>query len=200
MESNGKSVDRWGRTVGMQTGEIVWGQVGTNGQHAFFQLLHQGTRMVPVEFVAVARPAWADPDHQDLLVANLLAQAEALALGRHPDEEWAEELRVAGMAEEEIAARVVPGDRPSTVIMMPESTPSTLGQLMALHEHRVFVQAAVWGINPFDQWGVELGKAMAGTLADELDPMAPPSRRAPVGVHDPSTDALMARYRALRDQ
>ena len=153
MESNGKSVRLDGSPVTLDTGPIVWGEPGTNGQHAFYQLLHQGTRVVPADFIGFANPHHPYRDHHDLLVANLIAQTEALAFGRdRPDEPW----------------RSFPGDRPSTTIVAPALTPSVLGQLIALYEHIVFVQGVVWGINSFDQWGVELGKELANRITPEL--------------------------------
>ena len=172
MESNGKSVRVDGRPVSTGTGPIVWGEPGTNGQHAFFQLLHQGTRVVPVDFIGVARPNHPYRHQHDLLVANLFAQAEALAFGRAAD------------ASE--PHRDFPGDRPSTMILLEQLTPSTLGQLIALYEHIVFVQGVVWGINSFDQWGVELGKELANRLTPELTGDPDPAR------HDSSTNALVA--------
>lgn len=177
MESNGKSVRLDGRPVGTGTGPIVWGEPGTNGQHAFYQLLHQGTRIVPVDFIGVARPNHPYRHHHDLLVANLFAQAEALAFGRSNPEQ---------------PHRDFPGDRPSTMILLEQLTPSTLGQLIALYEHIVFVQGAVWGINSFDQWGVELGKELANRLTPELTGEPAPDR------HDSSTNALVAWYRERR--
>ena len=153
MESNGKSVRLDGSPVTLDTGPIVWGEPGTNGQHAFYQLLHQGTRVVPADFIGFANPHHPHRHHHDLLVANLIAQAEALAFGRdRPDEPW----------------RPFAGDRPSTTIVAPELTPSVLGQLIALYEHIVFVQGVVWGIDSFDQWGVELGKELANRITPEL--------------------------------
>ena len=159
MESNGKSVRLDGSPVTLDTGPIVWGEPGTNGQHAFYQLLHQGTRVVPADFIGFANPHHPYRDHHDLLVANLIAQTEALAFGRdRPDEPW----------------RSFPGDRPSTTIVAPALTPSVLGQLIALYEHIVFVQGVVWGINSFDQWGVELGKELANRITPELTGGVPP--------------------------
>ena len=153
MESNGKSVRLDGTPVTLDTGPIVWGEPGTNGQHAFYQLLHQGTRIVPADFIGFANPHHPYRHHHDLLVANLIAQTEALAFGRdRPEEPW----------------RSFAGDRPTTTIVAPELTPSVLGQLVALYEHIVFVQGAVWGIDSFDQWGVELGKELANTITPEL--------------------------------
>lgn len=188
MESLGKSVDEHGRPVPAPTGAVVWGTPGTDGQHAYFQLLHQGTRLVPVDLIGFARPAWDPGEQQDLLVANLIAQAEALAFGRTPEEVAAD-----GVAPELVPHRSFPGNRPSTVILAPELTPGVLGQLIALYEHKVLTQAAIWGIDPFDQWGVELGKTLASRVAPELTAAEPP----PLD-HDASTNALIRRYRAMR--
>ncbi|HET9722233.1 MAG TPA: glucose-6-phosphate isomerase [Actinomycetota bacterium] len=188
MESLGKSVDQGGASVPFQTGAVVWGTPGTNGQHAYFQLLHQGTKLVPVDLIGVARPSHDLGEHQDLLVANLLAQAEALAFGR-----TAEEVRADGVPAEQVPHRTFPGNRPTTTILASELTPSVLGQLIALYEHKVFAQAAIWDVDPFDQWGVELGKTLAGRIAPELAAGAAPSLE-----HDASTDALIRRYRRLR--
>jgi glucose-6-phosphate isomerase len=189
MESNGKSVDRQGRALQIQSGPVVWGEPGTNGQHAFYQLIHQGTRLVPCDFIGFGRPAEPLGDHHDLLMANMLAQAEALAFGRTPAE-----LAGEGVSPALIPHRTFPGNRPSNVLLAPSLTPSVLGQLIALYEHRTFVQGVIWGVNSFDQWGVELGKALAMRIAPEL---ADPG--APLG-HDSSTNALIRRYRALRVQ
>jgi glucose-6-phosphate isomerase len=194
MESNGKSVRLDGSPVTMDTGPIVWGEAGTNGQHAFYQLIHQGTTLIPCDFVAVAHPVdeLADPgleQQHDLLVANVLAQPEALAFGKTPEEVEAE-----GVPTLQIPHRTFQGNHPSTVILMDHLTPSTLGQLVALYEHRVFTMGAVWGINSFDQWGVELGKVLAGRIAGELTADEPPVPDA----HDSSTSALIRRYRSLR--
>jgi glucose-6-phosphate isomerase len=189
MESNGKSVDREGRALQIQSGPVVWGEPGTNGQHAFYQLIHQGTRLVPCDFIGFGRPAEPLGDHHDLLTANMLAQAEALAFGRTPAE-----LAGEGVSPALIPHRTFPGNRPSNVLLAPSLTPSVLGQLIALYEHRTFVQGVIWGVNSFDQWGVELGKALAMRIAPELsDP------GAPLG-HDSSTNTLIRRYRALRAQ
>jgi glucose-6-phosphate isomerase len=188
MESLGKSVDEHGHPVPVQTGAVVWGTPGTDGQHAYFQLLHQGTKLVPVDLIGFARPAHDPGDQQDLLVANLIAQAEALAFGR-----TAEEVAADGVPPELVPHRTFPGNRPSTVILAPELTPSVLGQLIALYEHKVLTQAAIWGIDPFDQWGVELGKTLAARVAPELTAAEPPELR-----HDASTNALIRRYRAMR--
>ena len=186
MESNGKRVDRSGREVGVQTGPVVWGQPGTNGQHAFYQLIHQGTKLVPADFIGVVRPAEQVGEHQDLLFANFLAQTEALAFGK-----TAEEVAAEGVAPELVPHRTFPGNRPTTSIVLRELTPSTLGQLVAMYEHKVFTQGVVWGINSFDQWGVELGKALAQRIVPELTSSEPLA-------HDSSTNALVERYRAQR--
>lgn len=188
MESNGKSVDLDGNPVDVATGPIVWGEPGTNGQHAFYQLIHQGTRMVPCDFIGICRAAEPVGDHQDLLMANLLAQAEALAFGKTAEEAAAE-----GIPGAQIPHRTFPGNRPSNVILAPALTPSVLGQLIAVYEHKVFTQGAIWGINSFDQWGVELGKALARRIAPELAA----GDDAPLD-HDSSTNALIRRYRAQR--
>jgi glucose-6-phosphate isomerase len=195
MESNGKSVDRQGRAVPVDTGPIVWGQPGTNGQHAFYQLIHQGTRLIPADFIGFCRPDYRDTpallEHHDLLMANFLAQTEALAFGKSADEVAAE-----GVAPELVPHRTFPGNRPTNTILAPRLTPSVLGQLIACYEHKVFTQGAVWGINSFDQWGVELGKVLATRIAAEL--AAPADGEAGGPGHDSSTDALIRRYRRLR--
>ncbi|MDP6868554.1 MAG: glucose-6-phosphate isomerase [Acidimicrobiales bacterium] len=176
MESLGKRVCHDGSDPETATGAVIWGATGTDAQHAFFQLLHQGTEVVPVDLIGVARPATDDPRARaasDLLITNLAAQADAMAFGRTADE-----LRADGVDEELVAHRTIPGDRPSTGILLGELTPSTLGQLMALHENRTVATAALLGINPFDQWGVELGKQIAGDLADRSAPESELLRRA----------------------
>jgi glucose-6-phosphate isomerase len=188
MESNGKSVTLDGSPVDVATGEIVWGEPGTNGQHAFYQLLHQGTVLVPADFIGFALPNHDLDDMHDLLLSNFLAQPRALAFGRTPEEVAAE-----GTAEAVVPHKVMPGNRPSNAIVAPKLTPSTLGQLVAAYEHRVFTQAVVWGINPFDQWGVELGKVMANQLAPKLQ-----SESAPEYDSDPSTNALVRYLREGR--
>jgi glucose-6-phosphate isomerase len=187
MESLGKSVDERGEPVPVQTGAVVWGTPGTNGQHAYFQLLHQGTKLVPVDLIGVVEPGHDLGAHHDLLVANLLAQAEALAFGR-TDEEVAAE----GVPPELVPHRTFPGNRPTTTILMRRLTPGALGQLIALYEHKVLTQAAIWGLDPFDQWGVELGKTLAGRIVPEL------TGPEPTLEHDASTNALIRRYRAMR--
>jgi glucose-6-phosphate isomerase len=186
MESNGKHVRLDGSTVTVDTGPIVWGEPGTNGQHAFYQLLHQGTRLVPIDFICFARPNHPLQQQHDLLMANLFAQGEALAFGKTLDE-----VRAEGVPEHQQAHRVFEGNRPSTTIVAPRLTPHVLGQLIALYEHIVFVQGCVWDVNSFDQWGVELGKALANRITPELTSDALPS-------HDSSTTALIEWYRAQR--
>ncbi len=188
MESNGKRVTRAGAAVSYDTAPIVWGEPGTNAQHSFFQLLHQGTRLVPCDLIAFSQSLDPPAEHHDVLLANAFAQAEALAFGRAP-----EELRAAGVPERLVPHRVLPGNRPSTFILGERLGPRALGALVALYEHSVFTQAAVWDIDPFDQWGVELGKELADRIAAEL--VAPDE---PALEHDSSTNALVRRYRASR--
>jgi len=188
MESNGKSVTLSGQRVGYDTGPVLWGEPGTNGQHSFYQLLHQGTRIVPCDLIAFARSLNPVGDHQDLLIANVLAQAEALAFGKTADEARAE-----GIEERLVPHRVFAGNRPTNVIFADELTPFALGTLVGLYEHAVFTQGVVWDVNSFDQWGVELGKELAQRIAPEL--VAAPDA---VLAHDSSTNALIRRYRALR--
>ncbi len=193
MESNGKSVRSDGSPVDTETGEVFWGEPGTNGQHAFYQLIHQGTRLIPADFIAVANPAHplqdGDTDVHALFLANFFAQTKALAFGK-----TAEEVRAEGTAEAVVPARVFPGNRPTTSILAPALTPSVVGQLIALYEHIVFTQGTVWGIDSFDQWGVELGK----TLAQQLTPAVQGDEGA-LAEQDPSTKALIAKYLALRE-
>ena len=194
MESNGKRTRRDGAVIdGYTTGPIVWGEPGTNGQHAFFQLLHQGTRLVPADFLAAIHGDDGLGDHHAKLLANLLAQTEALMVGKTEAEARAELTR-AGMDEARIAAllphKVFPGNRPSTTILFDRLDPRTLGSLLALYEHRIFVQGVIWGVNSFDQWGVELGKQLAARILPEL------SAGAPIGEHDASTRALIERVRS----
>ena len=192
MESNGKSVRRDGSPVTYETGEVFWGEPGTNGQHAFYQLIHQGTRMVPADFIAFANPTWAlgdgDADMHELFLSNFFAQTKALAFGK-----TSEEVRAEGTPEAIVAARVFTGNRPTTSIMAPSLTPSVLGQLIALYEHITFVEGAVWGIDSFDQWGVELGKV----LAKQILPAIEGSSEA-LDAQDQSTRALIEYYRANR--
>lgn len=192
MESNGKSV-RWdGTPVTTQTGEVFWGEPGTNGQHAFYQLIHQGTRLIPADFIAVAHPAHplvdtaapGSPDVHELFLSNFFAQTKALAFGKTADE-----VRAEGTAEEIVPARVFSGNRPTTSIMAPSLTPSVLGQLVALYEHITFVQGIVWGIDSFDQWGVELGKKLALEIAPAVA-----GDKAALAAQDPSTRGLISYY------
>ncbi|MCZ4602463.1 glucose-6-phosphate isomerase [Streptomyces sp. Lzd4kr] len=191
MESNGKSVDRDGRPVAWQTGPVVWGTPGTNGQHAYYQLIHQGTKVIPADLIGFANPAGELSDalrgQHDLLMANLFAQGQALAFGK-----TAEEVGAEGVSEEQVPHRTFKGNHPTTTILACELTPSVLGQLIALYEHKVFVQGAVWNIDSFDQWGVELGKV----LAKRVEPALTEGTDVP-GL-DPSTKALVAAYRTLR--
>jgi len=188
MESNGKSVDRWGRKVGTQTGEIVWGQPGTNGQHAYYQLIHQGTKLIPADFIGLVSPAHEIGGHQDIFMANFFAQPEALAFGLTADQ-----VRADGVPEAQVAARTFAGNHPTTSLLVPELSPSVLGQLIALYEHKTFVQGAIWGIDSFDQWGVELGKKLAQAIIPELSAEATPEL-----LHDSSTNSLIQRYRQMR--
>jgi len=188
MESNGKRVDLQGAHVDYDTGPIVWGQPGTNGQHAFYQLIHQGTRLIPCDFIGFCTSLNPLGPHHDLLVANLLAQTEALAFGRTEQEVAAE-----GGPASRVAPRVFEGNRPTTTLFADALTPYTLGSLIALYEHRVFTQGTIWDIDSFDQWGVELGKALAGTIAPELQRADEPELD-----HDSSTTTLIRRYRARR--
>ncbi|MEU0200963.1 MULTISPECIES: glucose-6-phosphate isomerase [unclassified Streptomyces] len=192
MESNGKSVDRDGRPVQWQTGPVVWGTPGTNGQHAYYQLIHQGTKLIPADLIGFARPVAELSDElkgqHDLLMANLFAQGQALAFGK-----TAEEVRAEGVPEEQVPHRTFQGNHPTTTILATELSPSVLGQLVALYEHKVFVQGAVWNIDSFDQWGVELGKVLAKRVEPAL------TEGADVPGLDPSTAALVAAYRNLRE-
>ncbi|GHB15560.1 glucose-6-phosphate isomerase 1 [Streptomyces viridiviolaceus] len=192
MESNGKSTDRDGKPVEWQTGPVVWGTPGTNGQHAYYQLIHQGTKLIPADLIGFARPV-AELNEElkaqhDLLMANLFAQGQALAFGK-----TAAEVRAEGVPEEQVPHRTFQGNHPTTTILATELTPSVLGQLIALYEHKVFVQGAVWNIDSFDQWGVELGKV----LAKRVEPALTEGARVP-GL-DPSTAALVAAYRELKE-
>ena len=188
MESNGKRVRLDGEPVACPTGPIYWGEPGTNGQHSFYQLIHQGTRLVPCDFIAFGRSLNRLGTHHDLLMANVFAQGEALAFGKTADE-----LRAEGVPASLVPHRTFPGNRPSNTLLLEQLTPAALGRLVALYEHSVFTQGAIWGINPFDQWGVELGKVLAQRIVPELGDAA----LAP--AHDSSTNALIRRYRRLRD-
>jgi glucose-6-phosphate isomerase len=188
MESDGKHVDLDGRAVDYQTGPIVWGQPGTNGQHAFYQLMHQGTKIIPCDFIGFCQSLNPLGRHHDLLMANLLAQTEALAFGR-----TAEELAAEGGPEFQVPYRVTKGNRPTNTILAERLTPGSLGALVALYEHKVFVQGTIWRIDSFDQWGVELGKVLANRIIPELESDAEPEL-----AHDSSTNALIRRYRRQR--
>lgn len=188
MESNGKSVDRQGNPMTVDTAPIVWGEPGTNGQHAFFQLLHQGTTPVPADFIGVLDPAHDLRTHHDLLIANLFAQTQALAFGKTSDD-----ARREGIASEQIPHRTFPGNRPSSTILADRLTPYSLGQLIALYEHKIFTQGWIWGIDSFDQWGVELGKVLATRILDQLQ-----STQAVGPELDSSTSALIGRYRQTK--
>ncbi len=195
MESNGKRVTEHGATLAVPSCPVIWGDVGSNGQHAFFQLLHQGSDVVPVDFIAVLRPAHELPDHHAALLANCFAQSEALMRGKSAEQAQAE-MRTLGMDPAEAVAlaphRTFPGNRPSNTLLLDALTPATLGALVALYEHKVFVQGVIWGIDSFDQWGVELGKTLARDIETELTDTALPQR------HDSSTNGLIARARAAR--
>ncbi len=188
MESNGKHVDLEGRKVDYQTGPIIWGQPGTNGQHAFYQLIHQGTKLIPCDFIGFYQALNPLKPHHDLLIANMIAQAEALAFGK-----TAEEIAAEGGAPFQIPFRVTEGNRPTNTIFAERLTPETLGKIIALYEHKVFVQGTVWYIDSFDQWGVELGKALANKIIPELQSVGEPEL-----VHDSSTNALILRYRKFK--
>jgi glucose-6-phosphate isomerase len=188
MESNGKRVTLAGEPVDLATGPVVWGTPGTNGQHAYYQLLHQGTRLIPADFIGFLRPSHRVGDHHDLLMANFLAQTEALAFGKTE-----EQARAEGIAERLVPHRTFPGNRPTNTILAPVMSPRVLGELVATYEHKVFTQGVIWGINSFDQWGVELGKSLALRIVPELT-----SDGAPSLAHDSSTNSLINRYRAAR--
>lgn len=190
MESNGKSVTLSGQPVDYATGAIFWGEPGTNGQHSFYQLIHQGTRLVPCDFIGFAQSLNPVGDHHDLLMANFFAQTEALAFGK-----TVEEVRAEKTAERLVPHRVFPGNRPTTTILADRLTPAMLGKLVALYEHSVFTQGVIWNINPFDQWGVELGKVLANRILPELKAAAEPAL-----AHDSSTNALIRVYRQRRRQ
>ncbi len=188
MESNGKSVTQGGEPVGLDTGPIYWGEPGTNGQHSFYQLIHQGTRFIPCDFIAFAQPLNPIGQQHDMLVANVFAQGEALAFGKTADE-----VRAEGTTEGLVPHRTFAGNHPSNTILLERLTPAALGKLVALYEHSVFTQGVIWNIDSFDQWGVELGKSLAQRIVGELIVHA-----EPVLTHDGSTNALIRRYRTLR--
>jgi glucose-6-phosphate isomerase len=185
MESDGKSVDLQGRSVDYQTGPIVWGQPGTNGQHAFYQLIHQGTKLIPCDFIGFCHPNHVVGDHHDLLMANFFAQTEALAFGKTRQQVEAE-----GVPPAQVPHRTFRGNHPTNTILGPKLTPRLLGELVALYEHKVFTQGTIWDIDSFDQWGVELGKVLANRIMPELTAATEPDLR-----HDSSTNALIRRYR-----
>jgi glucose-6-phosphate isomerase len=188
MESNGKHVTLDGEAVDWETGAVWWGEPGTNGQHSFYQLIHQGTKLIPCDFIGFGRSLNPLGRHHDLLMANVFAQTEALAFGKTADE-----VRQEDTPEELVPHRTFVGNRPSNTILAERLTPRALGSLVALYEHSVFTQGAVWGIDSFDQWGVELGKALAMRIVPELEADADPELS-----HDSSTNALIRRYRGLR--
>jgi glucose-6-phosphate isomerase len=188
MESNGKHVTLAGKAVSYQTSPIYWGEPGTNGQHSFYQLIHQGTRLIPCDFIAFVHALRPLGRHHDLLLANVLAQAEALAFGKLP-----EQVKAEGTPDWLVPHRVFEGNRPSNTILADRLTPAVLGALVALYEHIVFTQGAIWNVNPFDQWGVELGKALAQRIVPELE-----SKTTPTLQHDSSTNNLIRRYRRLK--
>jgi len=185
MESNGKHVTLDGSRVDYDTGPVYWGEPGTNGQHSFYQLIHQGTRLIPCDFITFMRALNALGPHHDMLVANVFAQTEALAFGKTP-----EEVRAEGTPEWLVPHRVFEGNRPSNTILLDQLTPAALGRLVALYEHSVFTQGTIWQIDSFDQWGVELGKVLAQRIIPELQGQAEPKL-----AHDSSTNALIRRYR-----
>jgi glucose-6-phosphate isomerase len=185
MESNGKHVTLGGRNTDYQTGPIYWGEPGTNGQHSFYQLIHQGTRLIPCDFIAFVDALKPLGQHHDILIANVLAQSEALAFGKS-----AAQVKAEGTPDWLVPHRVFEGNRPSNTIFAQRLTPETLGKLVALYEHSVFTQGTIWGIDSFDQWGVELGKVLAKRIIPELSGTA-----APEANHDSSTANLIRRYR-----
>jgi glucose-6-phosphate isomerase len=188
MESNGKRVSLDGRPVDYDTSPIYWGEPGTNGQHSFYQLIHQGTRLIPCDFIGFAQSLNPLGEHHDILIANMLAQGEALAFGRTP-----EELQAEGTPDWLVPHRTFEGNRPSNTLLLERLTPAALGKLVALYEHIVFTQGAIWDVDPFDQWGVELGKVLAKRIVPELSGAEPPAL-----PHDSSTNALIRRYRSLK--
>jgi glucose-6-phosphate isomerase len=190
MESNGKHVTLNGTAVSYQTGPVYWGEPGTNGQHSFYQLIHQGTKLVPCDFIAFGRSLNPLGRHRDILLANVLAQSEALAFGK-----TAEQVKAEGTPDRLVPHRVFEGNRPSNTILAEQLTPETLGKLVALYEHSVFTQGSIWSIDSFDQWGVELGKQLAQRIIPELE-----SKEKPALSHDSSTNNLICRYRKLKEK
>jgi glucose-6-phosphate isomerase len=189
MESDGKHVDLDGNTVDYQTGPIVWGTPGTNGQHAYYQLIHQGTKLIPCDFIGFCHTLNPLGHHHDLLMANFFAQTEALAFGK-----TAAEVKADGVADFQVAHRMFEGNHPTNTILLNRLTPEALGKLIALYEHKIFVQGTIWSINSFDQWGVELGKVLANRISPELE-----SKEEPRLGHDSSTNTLIRRYRKLKE-
>jgi glucose-6-phosphate isomerase len=189
MESNGKHVTLEGDQVAYDTSPIYWGEPGTNGQHSFYQLIHQGTRLIPCDFIGFTQTLNPLGRHHDMLIANVLAQTEALAFGKS-----AEQVKAEGTPDALVPHRVFEGNRPSNTLLLERLTPNALGKLVALYEHTVFTQGAIWNINSFDQWGVELGKALAQRIVPELE-----SNAEPALGHDSSTNTLIRRYRKLKD-
>jgi len=189
MESNGKHMSLDGASVDYQTGPIVWGEPGTNGQHSFYQLIHQGTKLIPCDFIGFCQTLNPLGRHHDLLLANVFAQTEALAFGKTP-----EEVKAEGTPAWLVPHRTFEGNRPTSTILAERLTPETLGTLVALYEHSVFTQGTIWHIDSFDQWGVELGKVLASHIVPELE-----SAQEPALAHDSSTNALIRRYRRLRE-
>jgi glucose-6-phosphate isomerase len=188
MESNGKHVDLEGHGVDYQTGPIIWGEPGTDGQHSFYQLIHQGTRLIPCDFIGFVKTLNPLGNHHDFLLANVFAQGEALAFGKTP-----EEVKAEGTPDWLVPHRVFEGDRPSSTFLLEELTPEALGKLVALYEHSVFTQGVIWQIDSFDQWGVELGKVLAKKIIGEIEGSGPAK-----GSHDSSTTTLIERYRKQR--
>src|SRR5437762_6912015 len=188
MESNGKHVTLEGDEVKGQTGAVDWGEPGTNGQHSFYQLIHQGTRLIPCDFIAFAQTLNPLGRHHDMLLANVFAQTEALAFGK-----TAEQVEAEGTPDSLVPHRLFEGNRPSNTLLLDRLTPAALGKLVALYEHSVFTQGTIWQIDSFDQWGVELGKVLAQRIVPELE-----SREEPRLAHDSSTNALIRRYRKLK--
>jgi glucose-6-phosphate isomerase len=190
MESNGKHVTIDGKEITYQTGPVYWGEPGTNGQHSFYQLIHQGTRLIPCDFIAFVHALNPVGRHHDMLMANVFAQTEALAFGKTP-----EQVKAEGTPDWLVPHRVFEGNRPSNTILIERQTPAALAKLIALYEHSVFTQGTIWGIDSFDQWGVELGKVLAQRIIPELE-----NKPEPALEHDSSTNALIARYRSLKEK
>jgi len=189
MESNGKHVTLEGAEIDYQTGPIYWGEPGTNGQHSFYQMIHQGTKLIPADFIAFNHSLNHLSRHHDMLVANVFAQTEALAFGKTP-----EQVKAEGSPDWLVPHRVFEGNRPSNTVLIDRLTPAALGKLVALYEHSVFTQGAIWNVDSFDQWGVELGKVLAQRIIPELE-----SKAEPKLDHDSSTNSLIRRYRRLKE-